>query len=125
MEQLIVVNQNSSESPDSVIETFKMRLEENELSNFVEVDLTPKGRHISLDRIYSTQRCSGYSSRVLKILISLCDEHKMDIILIPHPLEDEFGRGMSNEQLENWYSRNDFLREGNATEMRRRFRNIT
>ena len=49
----------------------------------------------------------------------------MDIILIPHPLEEESDKYMNKEQLEDWYKRNDFLREDDGTEMRRRFRNTT
>lgn len=104
----------NTESVDTLIENFQQRLEENDLSKYVKVDLTNDKGAISLDQIRAEPRRQGYGGRALELLLSLCDGHKVVIKLIPHPLSNECLEedglaprspqdNMSKEQLEKWY----------------------
>ena len=106
----------NTESPESIIEEFQTRLDQARLSEYVEVDLTPKNSSISLDRICSRVQGRRNADNAMTILLSLCDEHCKDIELLVHPLNDE----TSKERLESWYVRHGFIRvDGDNSMMRR------
>ncbi len=96
---------------DEFIEEFKMRLAERAglCEPQVRVELsTPSGDAVSLDliRVDPSARRHGIARKVLKALLSLSDETGIPLQVIPRCVEEG---GLSDEALEAWSGKNDFV----------------
>jgi predicted GNAT family N-acyltransferase len=97
----------STESPDTIIEEFLLRLERDGLSAVVVVDVNPaESGGLSLDRIVvdEQQRGHGVANRVVSVFVQLCDDYAQDAEVIPKPLDPRTTR----EGLERLYGRHGF-----------------
>lgn len=116
--EIVFRNEISSES---FIEKYETLLETNGLREFIRVDLTSETGSISLDRIESKCRNSGYAAKALRLLVDLSDEYHFEIVLIAHPLDDS----TDVDRLQMWYENNGFIKvSANNNSMVRKTRSI-
>jgi predicted GNAT family N-acyltransferase len=105
-----------TESCDTIIEEFHLRLERAGLAAIVIVDINSiDGGGLSLDRLVvdKERRGQGLANRVVSLFVQLCDDYAQHAEVIPKPLDEKTTR----EGLERLYSRHGFVvRVGGSVE---------
>lgn len=104
-------------SIDAIIEEFQMKLEEQDFSKAIDIDLSrSEYGGVSLDRIHSHQRGQGFAGHALELLLSICDKYNVEIWVIPHPLDEE----TREDLLQAWYKRYGFVWDNGHKHLLRR-----